>query len=105
MADERDRFGEKIRDKEKGQEQTYFAQRDQELLDRMRRQKEEEARAHVAMHCPRCGKELQERVEHAIRIDEWPGCGGLWLDKGELEHLAKRENEGWFGRLFRARVG
>lgn len=38
--DQKDRFGDKLRDIEKGREDDYFARRDRELLEKMRRSKE-----------------------------------------------------------------
>jgi rubrerythrin len=107
MATERDRFGEKLRDAEKAHEDVYFAKRDKELIEKLRRQKEQafkdDLQAAASMVCPRCGQALEEQVEHGVRVDECPGCGGLWLDKGEFEVLAAHEESGWFGRLFRSR--
>lgn len=107
MATEKDRFGEKLRDVEKAREDQYFARRDKELIEKLKREKEKqfkgELQAAATMTCPRCGAELRERVEHGVRVDECPSCGGLWLDKGEFEALAEHEQEGWFGRLFRTR--
>ena len=31
-------------------------------------------------------------------------CKGLWLDRGELETLSQRENEGWSGRFIRRSI-
>lgn len=39
--------------------------------------------------CPRCGFPLLEFSHQDIRIDECSGCEGLWLDSGELKHLAR----------------
>jgi uncharacterized protein len=107
MATEKDRLGDKLRDVEKAREDLYFAKRDQELLEKLKRQKEQqfkdELQAAGTMTCPRCGAELSERVEHGVRVDQCPSCGGLWLDKGEFEALARHEEDGWFGRLFRSR--
>lgn len=107
MADtERDRLGEKLRDKQKGQEDAYFGRRDQELLEKMRKARRESLAPKAApMQCPRCGATLVERVQHDVTVDECPSCGGLWLDKGEFEHIAGREQEGYFGRLLRDRLG
>ena len=106
MADtERDRFGDKLRDKQKGQEDDYFSRRDRELLEKMRQERRQAApQPASAMKCPRCQTELTERVQHDVTVDECPSCGGVWLDKGELEHIAGREQEGYFGRLLRDRL-
>ncbi len=109
MANEKDRLGDKLRDVEKAREDQYFAKRDRELIEKLRQERDhefrEELRAVSEMRCPRCHAQLQERLQHGVRLDDCPSCGGLWLDKGEFENLAKREEEGWFGRVFRALHG
>ena len=40
------------------------------------------------MKCPHCQSELQERKDPDITIDECPDCGGVFLNKGELNVLA-----------------
>ena len=41
--------------------------------------------------CPRCeGVKLKRRFfspKRRVEIDECPGCGGLWLDAGELDRI------------------
>jgi hypothetical protein len=107
MATEKDRLGEKLRDAEKAREDLYFAKRDKELIEKLKRQKEQQFQEEVqgagAMSCPRCGTPLSERAEHGVTVDECSNCGGIWLDKGELEALAGREQDSWLGRLFRSR--
>jgi len=107
MSDEKDRLGNKLQDLERGREDQYFAQRDRELLEKFRQSKgqEQEAALREASfgRCPKCGQRLQARTEHGVAVDECPECGGIWLDKGEHEALAKREQDGWFGRRWRSR--
>ena len=95
MADEKDRLGEKLHQKEKAEEDRYFAERDRELLERLRRQKEAES-----LSCPRCGKALSPVVYRGVTVDQCPACEGVWLDRGELEALAPRERGSWLGRFF-----
>lgn len=107
MATEKDRFGQKLREVEKGREDDYFTRRDRELIAKLHDEREkqfEEALHSGSMLCPRCGAKLASRTEHEVPVDECPACGGLWLDNGAFETLARREEEGWFGRLFRARM-
>ena len=42
-------------------------------------------------YCPRCEDTVMMRhffsVKHEVEVDECPGCGGIWLDHGELEKI------------------
>lgn len=52
------------------------------------------------MACPKCGTPLAELEHEGVSVDRCPGCGGVYLDKGELERVtAKREPQGFFERL------
>jgi len=104
MPDDKDRLGDKLKDVERGREDHYFAERDRELLKKLKSEKSEEQEAVAARnHCPKCGTLLTQSVLQEVTVDECPGCGGIWLDKGEFEELAKREKEGWLGWFLRAR--
>ncbi|RJP67085.1 MAG: hypothetical protein C4539_10625 [Ignavibacteriales bacterium] len=46
------------------------------------------------MHCPKCGMKIVEIDYKNIRIDQCSGCGGVWLDKGELEQVSAMEKKG-----------
>jgi len=109
MASEKDRLGDKLRDVEKAREDQYFAKRDRELIAKLRGERDQELRDDLKavgeLRCPRGHAQLQSRMENGVHLDECPTCGGIWLDKGEMDLLAKHEEEGWFGRLFRARQG
>lgn len=37
--------------------------------------------------CVRCNSVLDKQTVAAIEVDVCPACGGVWLDKGELERL------------------
>jgi hypothetical protein len=41
------------------------------------------------MHCPKCGMDLATVMLHEVEVDTCGGCGGLWLDAGELEKMQK----------------
>jgi Zn-finger nucleic acid-binding protein len=51
------------------------------------------------MNCPKCGNTMRERereigggrTAEIVVIDVCPACGGIWLDKGELEKLTAIE--------------
>ena len=72
-------------------EDEYFVRRDAELIkERRARLDAERALQERSSHrnkCPRDGADLVERTHHHVKIDECPECGGVWLDKGELQML------------------
>ncbi len=39
------------------------------------------------MKCPRCNIGMEKKTKQGITIDKCKKCGGLWLDKGEIERL------------------
>ena len=104
MSDgEKDRFGDKLRDVEKAREDKFFADRDRELLTKLKAQtgaqEEQSVRELAKMRCPKCGDRLATSTRLDVEIDECPRGHGLWLDTGELEKLSARESGGWLSRL------
>ena len=43
------------------------------------------------MHCPKCGLKMQEVKYKHVDVDVCFSCGGVFLDKGELEHITLKE--------------
>lgn len=84
MADEKDRFGDKIRESEKAREDQWARQQDAELLEKIRQ------KGTTAMHCPKCGKPLVERTEGSIHILACPENHGAWIEASVLENLLKK---------------
>ncbi len=39
--------------------------------------------------CPKCASALVEVHYHGVELDKCSGCGGVWLDVGELERVAE----------------
>lgn len=74
-------------------EDEYFVKLDAELIKQQRAKLDaERAKAERASHfmrCPKCGGQLEEIEHHHIKIDRCRDCGGVWLDKGEMELLAQ----------------
>src|ERR687887_97604 len=68
MSDnERDRLGEKLHQKEKADEDRYFAERDKELLEKLRHAKD-------AARCPTCGAALVAVQRGGKTPHECPAC-------------------------------
>ena len=47
----------------------------------------------VALICPDCKTPTLKKVIHGIEVDMCPGCGGVWLDKGEIARLRKLQTD------------
>jgi predicted NUDIX family phosphoesterase len=94
-----DKFGDKLREKEKAEEDRYFAQQDKKKIETIR---EHDAPPVQLGLCPVCGEALASRTVDDVEIDECNSCGGMWLDKGELEQIVTREGEGWAQKWIRS---
>jgi hypothetical protein len=57
------------------------------------------------MRCPKCGRKLEEILYQNVRIDRCTGCGGVWLDPGELDTLAPEAHTSWLGELLSRMTG
>jgi hypothetical protein len=72
-------------------EDEYFVKLDAELIKAQRAKLDaERAKAERDSHymrCPKCGGQLEEVEFHHMKIDRCQDCGGIWLDKGEMEML------------------
>jgi predicted Zn-ribbon and HTH transcriptional regulator len=103
--DNKDRFGEKLKDAERAREHQYFAERDKQLLAKLRRASEGEGeavpKAAVELRCPKCGVHLQQHTINEIHAAECPNCHGMWLDQGAQKKISERETEGWIARWLR----
>ncbi len=83
-------------------EDEYFAREDAEkkrkLAVQVKKDTEAAEQARLkAMHwmrCPKCGMELHEVKLRGIDVDVCFSCNGVFLDKGELEHLQQPEHSG-----------
>jgi Zn-finger nucleic acid-binding protein len=42
--------------------------------------------------CPKCGSQMRNYERNQVHVDQCTGCGGLFLDRGELEALVQAEN-------------
>ena len=91
-------------DRRRGLEEEYFHRKNKEALEKLRAKlkvsEEAKAAGTSSMKCPRCDGNLKENKFEEIMIDTCDKCGGVWLDSGELEQLMKRDQGGWFSRLW-----
>ncbi|MGK2936174.1 MAG: zf-TFIIB domain-containing protein [Gemmatimonadaceae bacterium] len=96
-----------IDEKPSRNEDEYWAKVDAELIKSRRAaldaERENARMSEQQNKCPRCCVDLKEREYHHVKIDECAQCGGVWLDKGELEMLQQvpRDKSGGFlGSMF-----
>jgi hypothetical protein len=103
MENEKDRFGETMRLAERAKEDIFFAERDQELLEKLRAQLRKVDTAAAAPNCPKCPGKLESYTFHGFALDRCHECRGIWLDNGELESILRRISRGplgaWLARL------
>jgi formylmethanofuran dehydrogenase subunit E len=89
---------------ERAQEDDYFRKLDQELMVALREKNAEEIeqaiRTYTRMRCPKCGEPLASTLDRGTTFNACPGCGGIWLDKGEWEGRVGPTAPGWLQRLF-----
>ena len=85
----------------------YFARQDQEKIYKLAARKKDEAAKAAAealrlehwMRCAKCGNEMETLAFRGVEIEKCPGCGGVYLDRGELEQLAGEDKGSVFGGL------
>lgn len=97
MADEKDRFGETMKLVERAKEDIYFAERDRELLSKIRDQLKKIDRKGDPLCCPKCPGMLETHVFQGFILDRCNACGGIWMDKGELEGVIRKISRGPLG--------
>jgi Zn-finger nucleic acid-binding protein len=97
MADEKDRFGETMKLLERAKEDVYFAQRDRELIDRLKAQLQKVHESEVPFRCPKCPGTLETYTFQGFVLDRCHECGGIWMDKGELEGVIRAVTRGPLG--------
>jgi len=81
MDDQKDRFGDKIKDLEKVREDQWAREQDRLLLEKMR------AQQRPTFHCPRCEAQLAAQSGGELTIMACPNGHGGWLEGPEFERL------------------
>ena len=63
-----------------------LAEEHREALDKAQREKLKKTHW---MHCPKCGLVMETLTLREVEIERCFGCGGTYLDDGELEKLSQ----------------
>jgi hypothetical protein len=102
-TDEKDKFGDTMKLVERAKEDIYFAQRDREILEKLRGELKKVAKPADELICPRGHGPLESYTFQGFALDRCPSCGGIWMDKGELEgvvgKVARGPLAGWIDKL------
>jgi tRNA(Ile2) C34 agmatinyltransferase TiaS len=97
MIDEKDRFGETMKLVERAKEDIYFSQRDREIIEKLKAQLQKVKDQDSKLHCPKCGGQLEIYTFQGFVLDRCQNCGGIWMDKGELEEIIRKVSRGPLG--------
>ncbi|MEX0803295.1 MAG: zf-TFIIB domain-containing protein [Candidatus Binatia bacterium] len=76
-ANEKDKFGETMKLVERAKEDIYFAQRDRELMEKLRNQLKKVEDTGTELHCPKCHGLLETYTLQGFTLDRCSDCGGL----------------------------
>ena len=100
MQDDSASLSEKLREKERAEENVFFGKRDRALVEEMGREKDEsereELRELARMRCPDCGASLERAVHYGITIEQCPRGHGLWY--GDRAPCARQARAGLLDR-------
>jgi hypothetical protein len=94
MNDEKDRFGEFIRLLERAREDVYFAEKDREIIDKLKSRLERAQHGELensGLKCPRCDVHLHKYLLMDVAVHRCSGCGGIWLDRKVLPQFMNTE--------------
>ncbi|MDQ1558842.1 MAG: uncharacterized protein QOD32_1902 [Pyrinomonadaceae bacterium] len=96
-------------ERRKALEDEYFRRKERETLDKLRQELAAEAAARGQVEgrqCPLGHGKLTEETKGTVVIDHCEQCGGVWLDKGELEELTHHaKSGGWFDNVMKSFSG
>jgi uncharacterized protein len=89
------------------QEDEYFVKEDAEKKRRiaveMKKQLAADQQAALKelhfMHCPKCGMKMQEIRFRDMDVDACFACGGVFLDKKEMDVIAQPRQKGIMGAI------
>jgi hypothetical protein len=97
MADEKDRFGETMKLVERAKEDIYFAEHDRELIAKLKGHLQKVDKTVIDLRCPKCPGYLEAYTFQGFALDRCDKCGGIWMDKGELEGVVRKVSRGPLG--------
>jgi Zn-finger nucleic acid-binding protein len=98
MKNEPKRLGEPF--DERANEDSYFAVQEHELIEQMKseHQKVDAAKRQALMAtCPKCSGKFAKYTVKGFVVERCESCEGIWLNKGELAEILRRQAAGPLG--------
>ena len=90
-------------ERRKALEEEYFRRKERETLDKLRQEVAAEVAQAGGRQCPLGHGALMAETHGSVVIDRCEKCGGVWLDKGELEALTNQaKSGGWFDNVMQS---
>ena len=85
---------------ERAHENSYFALQEHELIEQLKSEHQKVANAiretQVAC-CPKCPGQLAKYTVQGFVVERCESCEGIWLSKGELAEILRRQAAGPLG--------
>ena len=81
-------------------EDSYFALHEHELIERMKNENQRAdatKRQALMATCPKCLGNLAQHTVKGVIVERCEGCEGIWLNKGELGEILRRQAGGPLG--------
>lgn len=85
---------------ERANEDSYFAVQEHELIEQMKsehRKAEAATREALLASCPKCSGKLGKYTVKGFVVERCESCEGIWLNKGELAEILRRQAGGPLG--------
>ena len=100
MTDDKDRYGETMKLVERAKEDIYFAERDRDLMAKLKAKLQKVGKTAIDLRCPKCAGYLEGYTFEGFALDRCDKCGGIWMDQGELEGVVRKFSRGLLGAWF-----
>jgi len=94
---EKDTFGETMKLAERAKEDIYFAQHDRDLIAKLKDKLQKVDKTAIDLRCPKCSGYLEAYTFEGFALDRCNMCGGIWMDRGELEGVVRKVSRGPIG--------
>jgi TFIIB-like protein len=100
---EKDKFGDTMKLAERAKEDIYIAEHDRELIAKLKAKLQKTVKTVIDLRCPKCPGHLEAYTFEGFALDRCDKCGGVWMDRGELEDVVHKVSRGplgeWFDRM------